>query len=128
MLATAPACLRSPDVARIGFDGLMISPQGTGHARTERHAAEALAARGEHELVVFVRGDVALEGVETVRVEDRLTIEWELRGVVRAARRYRLDAFVSLSERLPPRGGPPFVVWLFESPLHRIRQNRLSGA
>jgi glycosyltransferase involved in cell wall biosynthesis len=115
-------------VARIGFDGLMISPQGKGNARTERHAAEALAARGEHEVVVFVREDVELAGVETVQVEERLTIDWELRGVVRAARRHRLDAFVSLSERLPPRGGPPFVVWLFESPLHRIRLNRATGA
>ena len=35
---------------RVGFDGLMISPRGKGHARSERHAVEALAARGEHEL------------------------------------------------------------------------------
>jgi len=114
-------------MARIGFDGLMISPHGKGHARSERHAAEALAARGEHELVVFVREDVTVAGAETARVEG-LTLDWELRGVVRAARKHRLDAFVSLSERLPLRGGPPFVVWLFESPLHRIRQNRSSGA
>jgi glycosyltransferase involved in cell wall biosynthesis len=33
-----------------------------------------------------------------------------------------------LSERLPLAGGPPTVVWLFESPLHRIAQNRSSGA
>jgi hypothetical protein len=115
-------------VARIGFDGLMISPQGKGNARSELHAAEALARRGGHDLVVFVREDVEIAGAETVRVEERLTAEWELRGVSRAARRHRLDAFVSLSERLPVAGGPPFVVWLFESPLYRIRQNRESGA
>jgi glycosyltransferase involved in cell wall biosynthesis len=114
-------------MARIGIDGLMISPNGKGHARSERHAAEALARRGEHELVVFVREEVRLDGVETVRV-DGLTLDWELRGVTRAAKEHRLDAFVSLSERLPLRGGPPFVIWLFESPLHRIRQNRASGA
>jgi glycosyltransferase involved in cell wall biosynthesis len=115
-------------MARIGVDGLMISPEGKGHARSERHAVEALAARGEHELVVFVRGDVQLAGVEVVRVHERLTLDWELRGVVRAARRHRLDAFLSLSDRLPPVGGPPIALWLFESPVHRIRTNRANGA
>lgn len=115
-------------MARIGFDGLMISPRGTGNARSQRHAAEALARRGEHELVVFVREDVQIDGAQTVRVEERLTLDWELRGLLRAAERNRLDAFVSLSDRLPVAGGPPVVVWLFESPLHRIRTNRASGA
>jgi glycosyltransferase involved in cell wall biosynthesis len=114
-------------MARIGVDGLMISPHGKGHARSELHAVEALAARGEHELVVFVREPVEIDGVETVRV-DGLTLDWELRGVVRAGRKHRLDAFLSLSDRLPLAGGPPFVVWLFESPMHRIESNRASGA
>jgi glycosyltransferase involved in cell wall biosynthesis len=115
-------------MARIGVDGLMISPEGKGHARSERHAVEALAARGEHELVVFVREPVAIDGVEVVHIGDRLTLDWELRGMAAAARRHRLDAFLSLSERLPLAGGPPIAVWLFESPLHRIRSNRASGA
>jgi glycosyltransferase involved in cell wall biosynthesis len=115
-------------VARVGVDGLMISPNGKGHARSELHAVEALAARGEHELVVFVREDVSIDGVEVVPVRERLTIDWELRGLPRAARRHRLDVFLSLSERLPPVGGPPVVVWLFESPVHRIRANRAHGA
>ena len=125
--------LRSPNVARVGVDGLMISPRGKGHARSELHAVEALAARGEHELVVFVReagAEELLAGieVEVVRVSERLTLDWELRGLPRAARRHGLEAFLSLSERLPPAGGPPVVVWLFESPLHRIAANRESGA
>jgi glycosyltransferase involved in cell wall biosynthesis len=128
MLAARAACLRSPNVARVGVDGLMISPQGKGHARSERHAVEALAARGEHDLVVFVREPVELRGVETVRVNERLTIDWELRGLSRAARQHRLDVFLSLSERLPLAGGPPIVVWLFESPVHRIRSNRANRA
>jgi glycosyltransferase involved in cell wall biosynthesis len=115
-------------VARIGVDGLMISPDGTGHARTERHAVEALAARGEHELVVFVRRDVAVEGVELVRVPERLTLDWELRGMPREARRRRLDAMLTLTDRLPLAGGPATVVWLFESPVHRIEQNRQTRA
>jgi glycosyltransferase involved in cell wall biosynthesis len=120
-------------LARIGVDGLMISPNGKGHARSQRHAVEALAERGEHELVVFVREPGAEEllagiDVDVVGVHDRLTIDWELRGMPRAARRHRLDAFLTLSERLPPTGGPPMVVWLFESPVHRINQNRAVGA
>lgn len=111
----------------------MISPSGKGHARSELHAVEALAARGEHEFVVFVRELGAEEllagvGVEVVRVRERLTIDWELRGLPRAVRTHRLDVFLSLSERLPPVGGPPVVVWLFEAPFHRIRANRESGA
>jgi glycosyltransferase involved in cell wall biosynthesis len=116
-------------VIRVGFDGLMISPHGKGHARSERHAVEALAARGEHELVLFVRGEaVEIPGIEVVRVDPRLTLDWELRGIRAAATRHRLDAFVTLSERLPQSGSLPIVVWLFESPMHRIRANRESRA
>ena len=115
-------------MARIGFDGLMISPHGKGHARSEKHAVEALAALGEHELVVFTREPAAVDGVETVEVEPHLTIDWELRGMPAAAKRHRLDAFVTLSERLPLSGSLPIVVWLFESPVHRIRANRRSRA
>jgi glycosyltransferase involved in cell wall biosynthesis len=115
-------------MARVGFDGLMISPNGKGHARSERHAVEALAARGEHELVVFVRDPPAIDAVEIVQVDPRLTIEWELRGVPAAAKRHRLDAFITLSERLPFTGDLPIVVWLFESPIHRINANRESKA
>ena len=118
---------------RIGVDGLMISPAGKGNARTELHAVGALAERREHELVVFVREPGAQElladlDVEVVPVSERLTIQWELLGMPRAARRRRLDAMLTLSERLPLHGGPPTVVWLFESPLHRIRTNRETGA
>lgn len=115
-------------VARIGFDGLMILPNGKGHARSERYAAEALAARGEHEVIVFVREPVEIAGAEVVVVEPRLTIGWELGGLPAAAKRHRLDAFVTLSERLPLAGDVPIVVWLFESPVHRIRSNRRSKA
>jgi glycosyltransferase involved in cell wall biosynthesis len=113
---------------RVGFDGLMISPFGKGHARSERHAVESLASRSRHQLVVFVREPVEIEGVEVVRVDPRLTIDWELRGMRTAAKEHRLDAFVTLSDRLPIAGGPPIAVWLFESPMHRIRANRRSRA
>jgi glycosyltransferase involved in cell wall biosynthesis len=113
---------------RVGFDGLMISPRGKGHARSERHAVEALAARGEHELVVFVREPVEIAGVDVVRVDPRLTVDWELRGVAAAVKRHRLDAFVTLSERLPLAHTVPTVAWLFESPVHRIRANRRTHA
>jgi glycosyltransferase involved in cell wall biosynthesis len=71
---------------------------------------------------------LTLEGVEVVRVSERSTLGWELRGLPRAARRHRLDAFLSLSERLPLFDALPIVVWLFESPLHRIRANRRARA
>ncbi|MGH2933065.1 MAG: glycosyltransferase family 4 protein [Gaiellaceae bacterium] len=113
---------------RVGFDGLMISPAGKGHARSELYGLQALAARGEHEVVAFVREPVEIDAVEAVVVEPRLTLDWELRGMPSAAKRHRLDVFVSLSDRLPLAGGPPVVVWLFESPMHRIHSNRASKA
>lgn len=102
----------------------MISPDGKGHSRSELHAVEALAARGEHDLVVFVREPVVIEGVEVVPVHPRLTLAWEMNGLPRAAARHRIDVFVTLSDRIPLVGDLPFVIWLFESPVHRIRSNR----
>ncbi len=96
------------------------------HAR-ERHAVQALAARDEHELVLFVREAVNIDGVEIVRIEPPLTIDWELRGLPAAARRHRLDAFVTPQRTAAVGRRPPVVVWLFESPVHRIRSNRRSG-
>lgn len=115
-------------MARVGFDGLMISPSGKGHARSEINAIRALVARKEHDIVVFAREQVAIDGAEVVRVEPRLTIEWELFGMPAAASRLGLEVFVSLSDRLPLHGAPPVVTWLFESPVHRIRANRANGA
>ena len=114
-------------MARVGFDGLTIS-RGKGIARVQRHALEALAARGDHDLVAFVREPVEIEGVEVVPVRARPTLLWELVGMPRAAARHRLDAFLTFSERLPLRAPVPIVVWLFESPLRRIDMNRSTGA
>lgn len=115
-------------MARVGVDGLMISPRGKGLARVQRHSLEVLAARGEHELVAFVRAPVDIPGVEVVQIRGRPTLAWEIAGVSSAVRRHRLDVFLTYSERLPLRSSAPIVVWLFESPVRRIEQNRLTGA
>jgi glycosyltransferase involved in cell wall biosynthesis len=114
-------------MARVGFDGLTIA-QGKGIARVQRHALEALAALGQHELVAFVREPVDVAGVEVVPVRARPTLAWELVGMPRMARRHRLDVFLTFSERLPLRSPVPIVVWLFESPVRRIDMNRTTGA
>jgi uncharacterized iron-regulated protein len=44
-------------VARIGVDGLAISARGKGHARSQRHAVEALAARGERRVLAMEQFD-----------------------------------------------------------------------
>jgi len=106
----------------------MISPNGKGHARSELHAVRALAALRTHELVVFVREPTKIDGVEVVPIKRQRTIEWELHGMPRAAKTHGLTAYISLSERLPLGGGPPVVVWLFESPVHRIHSNRVHRA
>jgi glycosyltransferase involved in cell wall biosynthesis len=113
---------------RIGVDATMVSPAGKGHARTQRHAVEALARRRELELVAWVRSAEAsvLLPVETRIVRERPSILWEQAGLPLRAR--RVDAILTWADRLAFLPRPPTVVWLFESPVHRIEQNRLSGA
>jgi glycosyltransferase involved in cell wall biosynthesis len=102
----------------------MVSPAGKGHARTQRHAVEALARRSGLELVAFVRdaAAAALLPVETVIVRERPSIVWEQVGLPLRAR--KLEAILTWSDRLSVLPQPRTVVWLFESPLHRIEQNR----
>ena len=113
---------------RIGVDATMVSPAGKGHARTQRHAVEALARQGELQLVAFVReaAAAALLPVETVVVRERPSILWEQAGLPLRAR--DLDAVLTWSDRLSVLPQPPTVVWLFESPVHRIGQNRRNQA
>jgi glycosyltransferase involved in cell wall biosynthesis len=112
---------------RIGVDATMVSPAGKGHARTQRHAVDALASLGGLELVAFVRSAeaAAMLSVETVVVRERPSILWEQAGLPLRAR--TLDALLTWSDRLSLLPQPPTVIWLFESPVHRIEQNRRAG-
>jgi glycosyltransferase involved in cell wall biosynthesis len=113
---------------RIGVDATAVSPAGKGHARTQRHTVEALAREPGIELVAFVRSAeaAALLPVGSVVVRERPSILWEQVGLPLRAR--RLDAILTLGDRLSVLPQPPTVVWLFESPLHRIEQNLRAGA
>ena len=111
---------------RLGVDATSVAPEGKGIARVQRGTVEALARLGRHELVVFTRHPQELPGA--VRITDRPAIRWEQRGLPRVFREHRLDALLTWSERLPFLGGGRYVVWLFEPPTLRIRQNRLAGA
>jgi glycosyltransferase involved in cell wall biosynthesis len=113
-------------MARLGIDATSVAPDGKGISRVQRRTVEALAALGRHELVVFARHPQELPG--SVAVTERPALVWEQRGLPRAYRRHRLDAMVTWTERLPLAGGGRYVVWLFEPPTHRIRQNRLAHA
>lgn len=117
-------------MARIGFDATSVSPTGKGHSRTQLRSLQALAALGlPHELVAFVRTPAAAAlvgecGVPCELVANRLTLTWEQHGLPRAIRRLRLDALLTLTDRLPLVGDCRYVTWLFEVPTHRIDQNR----
>jgi glycosyltransferase involved in cell wall biosynthesis len=103
-----------------------VAPDGKGIARVQRRTVEALAELGRHDLVVFARHPEELH--RAVHVTDRPTLRWEQLGLPRVFREHRLDALLTWTERLPLIGGGRYVVWLFEPPTHRIRQNRLAGA
>jgi glycosyl transferase family 1 len=115
-------------VLRIGVDAMSVAVAGKGHARTQRHAVEALARQDGLELVAFVRdaAAAALLPVETVVVRERPSIVWEQAGLPARAR--ALDAVLTWSDRLSVLPQPPTVIWLFEAPVHRIAQNRAAGA
>jgi glycosyltransferase involved in cell wall biosynthesis len=113
-------------VARLGIDATSVAPHGKGISRVQRRTVEALQALGRHELVVFARHPDELPG--SVPVTERPALAWEQLGLPRAIRRHRLDAMLTWTERLPLAGDGRYLVWLFESPTHRVRQNRLSGA
>lgn len=121
-------------MARIGIDASAIAPDGKGNARTQHETVAALAARRSgHELVVFVpsaaaAATLAETDVVAVVAPQRPAVRWEQLGLLRAARSHRLDAVLTWTERLPMTGGCRFVVWLFESPVHRIAENRRVGA
>jgi glycosyltransferase involved in cell wall biosynthesis len=110
---------------RLGVDATGVFPSGKGITRVQRGIVQALRARGAPELVVFSRHPEELGG-DALLVRPRLTLLWEQLGLLRRGR--GLDAFLTWTERLPLAGGPPFVVWLYEVPQHRIEQNRRSGA
>jgi glycosyltransferase involved in cell wall biosynthesis len=111
---------------RLGIDATSVSAEGKGIARVQRGTVRTLAALGRYELVVLARHPEELPEVEALRVEPRLTLAWEQRGLASAAR--DVDLMLTWSERLPVLGRGRFVVWLFEPPTHRIRRNREVGA
>jgi glycosyltransferase involved in cell wall biosynthesis len=113
-------------VARLGIDATSVAPQGKGISRVQRRTIEALRALDRHELVVFTRHPDELPGA--VPVGERRALRWEQLGMPRAVRRHGLDAMLTWTERLPLAGGGRYLVWLFEPPTHRIRQNRIAGA
>lgn len=113
-------------MARLGVDATSVASDGKGIARVQRRTVEALAALGRHELVVFARHPEELPGA--IPVTARPALRWEQLGLARAFREHDLDVLLTWTERLPLRGGGRYVVWLFEPPTDRIRQNRLVGA
>src|SRR5205085_1683960 len=50
---------------------------------------------------------------------------WEQIGLMRAARAH--EVVLTFTDRLPLASGGRFVVWLFELPTHRLRENRRKG-
>jgi glycosyltransferase involved in cell wall biosynthesis len=111
---------------RLGIDATSVAPEGKGIARVQRRTVEAMRRLGRHELVVFARHPGELPGA--VPVPASRALGWEQRGLPRAVREHRLDVMLTWSERLPLVGRGRYVVWLFEPPGHRVRQNRLVGA
>lgn len=113
-------------MARLGIDATSIAPDGKGISRVQLGTVTALRELDRHELVVFARPGAPVSDV--VEVTTRPTLAWEQVGLARVSRTHRLDAMLTWTERLPLVGGGRYLVWLFEPPTHRIRQNRIARA
>lgn len=113
-------------MTRLGIDATSIAPDGKGISRVQLGTVAALRDLGRHELVVFTRPEAPVS--DAVHVLSRPALAWEQRGLPRASSDHRLDAMLTWTERLPLVGGGRYLVWLFEPPTHRIRQNRIAGA
>lgn len=114
---------------RVAVDATAVAPAGKGHARTQRLLVNALAQLGRYELVAYVRSDDAaalLPSVETRVVRSPKAMLWEQIEIRRALR--DADLMLTLGDRLPVGAERSFVVWLFESPTHRIAENRQNAA
>jgi glycosyltransferase involved in cell wall biosynthesis len=123
-------------MARIGIDATVVVPDGKGISRVVRESALALAQLPlPHDLVVLVRGTGAEaafrgSGLRCRRVGGRRALVWEQFALPVVARRERLDAVLTTSDRLPVAPGTRCLLWLFENPEHRIEENirRKAGA
>jgi glycosyltransferase involved in cell wall biosynthesis len=116
-------------VPRVAIDATAVSPDGKGHARSQRKLVESLVALGRYDVVAYVRTSEAaalIPQVETVVLGRGKALAWEQIGMRRALK--RADLLVTLGERLPLGAESRVVVWLFELPTHRIVENRRVGA
>ena len=117
----------SAGTLRIGVDAIAVSPRGRatrGHSGTRwRRSRGGRASSSSRSSGIPGGGAVAgRDGRRPGAAVDRL-------GAGRpAGPRARLDALLTWSDRLSVLPQPPTVIWLFESPVHRIEQNRHAGA
>lgn len=114
---------------RLGFDATSLTLEGKGVARFQR---EFLRAADEHDLIdeldVFVPLDPdhaslpQRAGWRYHPVATSPMVVWEQLHRPLLARRLRVDAIVTLSERAAL-WGPPEIVYVYEHPKHRARRS-----
>lgn len=119
---------------RLGFDATSVTTRGKGLARVQGDFLRELA-RLElvPDLTVFVAPDADRARLPEVTgwcyrtVRTRPMLAWEQVGLPLAARRDRLDAVITTSERAAL-WGPARVMYIFEHPRHRAERDRLVSA
>jgi glycosyltransferase involved in cell wall biosynthesis len=118
---------------RLGFDATSLTNAGKGVARFQ---SEFLHAADAEDLIPDLDVFVPLEPHEDAlpardgwtyhRVATAPMVLWEQVRRPALARRLRLDALITLSERAAL-WGPPEVVYIYEHPKHRVRRSREVG-
>jgi glycosyltransferase involved in cell wall biosynthesis len=118
---------------RLGFDATSLTQAGKGVARFQREFLSAAAEDGlVDDLDVFVPLEPDRNALPTRagwryhRVATSPMVAWEQLRRPRLARKLKLDAVITLSERAAL-WGPPEVVYVYEHPKHRARRSREVG-
>jgi glycosyltransferase involved in cell wall biosynthesis len=102
---------------RVGIDGRAFDSAAAGVRRYVRELTRALMALGEPLTLVAIGGDPrSSEGLEHVaeRWHPPTNLGWSMVGVMRAARRARLDVYHAPAYTAPPVGVHPMVVTLHD--------------
>ena len=104
-------------MARVGIDAVQVSPEGKGHARTQRHLAESLAELPD--------GDSKLFGRDLGRfVADRI-LAWRSQDGMDRVATYAPQAAPGVWQRTPPDFADPLLPqWRHVAPF-AIEQGRI---
>ncbi len=122
-------------MVRIGVDAIHLSRNRKGIGRVERSLIQTLVSHQlDHEIVVFLDRDPATLGLPTsagIKFITRPTynlLVWEHIQLPFLAQRHEVHCLLTLADRVGALTSMPVVMYLFETPDHRLCMNSRLGS